>query len=105
MRKFLIIFIALYALINGICSSAAKKSIMDLPPFERAILIIKHFETLHDLRHLPYCGYGHRIWPGEKIPKHRALTEKEADLLLRKDLKKFISIFKDLPEHDAVLLS
>ena len=30
------------------------RSIMELPLFERAVLIIKKFETLHQLRHRPY---------------------------------------------------
>lgn len=80
-----------------------KRSIMELPLFERAVLIIKRFETLHSLKHLPYCGYGHRIWPGEKLPRHRALTEKEADALLRKDLRKFCALYSDMGK-DSVLL-
>ena len=32
------------------------------------------------------------------------MSEKEADALLRKDLKKFIAVFNDLPPADALLL-
>ena len=32
------------------------------------------------------------------------MSEKEADALLRKDLRKFIAIFKEFPPNDALLL-
>lgn len=84
---------------------AAKRSIMELPPYERAVLIIKHHETLHDSRrHWPYLGYGHRKLPGEKYFRGYKMSEREADLLLRKDLNKFIGIFNDLKPMDALLL-
>lgn len=117
MRKLLYFIIALMAALTASQVHAAtqscapaqqksattpKRSIMDLPLVERAILIIKRFETLHDLRHLPYCGYGHRIWPGEKLPKHRALTEREADALLRKDFRKLCAMYSHLG-RDSVL--
>ena len=79
-------------------------NIMSLPPFERAIAIIKRYETIHQLRHKPYYGYGHRILPGEKLPQHRPLTEKEADRLLRKDLRKFMAYFKSFRPSDQLLL-
>lgn len=82
---------------------AAKRSIMELPLFERAVLIIKHFETLHQLKDRPYYGYGHRILPGERLPQHRPLTESEADALLRKDLKKFCALYSQYGK-DSVLL-
>ena len=82
----------------------SKRNIMELPLFERAILIIKKFETLHQLRHQPYTGYGHRIWPGENLPRHRALTEREADALLRKDFKKFCAMYSHLGK-DSVLMA
>lgn len=84
---------------------AAKRSIMELPPYERAVLIIKHHETLHDSRrHWPYLGYGHRKLPGEKYFRGYRMSEREADALLRKDLNKFIGIFNDLRPIDALLL-
>lgn len=79
------------------------RSIMELPLFERAVLIIKKFETLHQLRHRPYYGYGHRILPGERFPKHRPLTEREADALLRKDLAKFCALYSQYGK-DSILL-
>lgn len=79
------------------------RSIMELPLFERAVLIIKKFETLHQLRHRPYYGYGHRIQPGERFPRHRPLTEREADALLRKDLAKLYALYYQYGK-DSVLL-
>ena len=58
---------------------------------------------LHQLKHRPYYGYGHRILPGERFPQHRPLTESEADALLRKDLKKFCAMYSQYGK-DSVLL-
>ncbi len=104
MKKLLLMFLALLTVMVG--NAAGRKiNIMDLPPFERAVIIIKKYETLHDSRrHWPYLGYGHRKQPGEKYFKGYRMGEKEADALLRKDLRKFIAIFKDLPANDALLL-
>lgn len=103
MRKILIFFMAIVALTATSPAFAAKRSIMELPLFERAVLIIKHFETLHQLKHRPYYGYGHRILPGERFPQSRPLTESEADALLRKDLKKFCAMYSKYGK-DSVLL-
>ncbi|GFI13756.1 hypothetical protein IMSAGC008_01290 [Muribaculaceae bacterium] len=104
MKKLLLMFLALLTVMVG--NAAGRKiNIMDLPPFERAVIIIKKFETLHDSRrHWPYLGYGHRKLPGEKYYKGYRMSENEADALLRKDLRKFIAVFKDLPPNDALLL-
>lgn len=119
MRKLMYVFIAMIAALTSSqvfaatqsCATAqqtlpkapkGKRSIMELPLVDRAILIIKKFETLHSLKHLPYCGYGHRIWPGENLPRHRALTEREADALLRKDFKKLCTMYAHLGK-DSVL--
>ena len=104
MNKLLLLFLGLRTVLVG--NAAGRRiNIMDLPPFERAVIIIKKYETLHDSRrHWPYLGYGHRKQPGEKYFKGYRMGEKEADALLRKDLRKFIAIFKDLPANDALLL-
>lgn len=104
MKKLLLMFLALLTVMVG--NAAGRRiNIMDLPPFERAVIIIKKYETLHDSRrHWPYLGYGHRKLPGERYFKGYRMGEKEADALLRKDLRKFIAIFKDLPANDALLL-
>lgn len=104
MKKILIFLMAFVTLAVTTTTANAKRSIMELPPFERAVLIIKHFETLHQLDDRPYYGYGHRTLPGESFPQHRPLTEKEADALLRKDLNKLIALFSDFKKSDALLL-
>lgn len=105
MKKLLIFLMALVTLAVTTPAFAAKRSIMELPPYERAVLIIKYHETLHDSRTCwPYIGYGHRKLPGEKYFRGYKMSEREADALLRKDLNKFIAIFSDLKPSDALLM-
>ena len=66
MKKLLILFVALFSIVGTMPGNAAsqriapareqktKRSIMELPLFERAVLIIKKFETLHKPKHWPY---------------------------------------------------
>lgn len=42
-----------------------RSSLMELPPFERAVLIIKYYESLHRPEHWPTIGFGHVVQPGE----------------------------------------
>lgn len=79
------------------------RSIMELPLFERAVLIIKKFETLHKPKHWPYVGYGHQVQPGEPYCRGVQLTEAQADALLRKDLAKFCALYSQYGK-DSVLL-
>lgn len=102
MKKLLLMFLALLTVMVG--NAAGRKiNILDLPPFERAVVIIKKFETLHKPRHWPYVGYGHQVQPGEPYRRGVQLTEKQADALLRKDLRKFVSLYKSYGK-DALLL-
>ena len=116
MKKVLIIILSLVALVAtatvyaGSRESAPqgatmskKRSIMELPLFERAVLIIKKFETLHKPRHWPYVGYGHQVQPGEPYRRGCQLTEAQADALLRKDLRKFCALYSEYGK-DSVLL-
>jgi lysozyme len=103
MKKLLIFLMALVTLAVTTPAFAAKRSIMELPLFERAVLIIKKFETLHKPRHWPYVGYGHQVQPGEPYRRGCQLTEAQADALLRKDLRKFVSLYKAYGK-DAILL-
>lgn len=80
------------------------RRLMELPPFERAVLIIKHYETLHRPEHWPTIGYGHVVQPGEPYRKGVRLTKKQADALLRKDLRKFCAMFNKY-DADSLLLS
>lgn len=38
-----------------------RNALFSLPPFERAVLCIKHFESLHSWKDYPYVGYGHQL--------------------------------------------
>ncbi len=102
MKKIMLMFFALLTVMVG-NATGRKINIMDLPPFERAVIIIKKFETLHRPKDYPYVGYGHRVLPGEPYRRGVQLTEKQADALLRKDLQKFISLYKAYGK-DALLL-
>ncbi len=93
MKKLLMFFMALLTLAAATPAAHAKRSIMELPPFERAILIIKKFETLHRPCHWPTIGYGHVVQRGERFTR-RQLSEREADALLRKDYMKFCNLYK-----------
>ena len=103
MKKILMIILAIVAVSVASPAFAAKRSIMELPLFERAVLIIKKFETMHHPKHWPYIGYGHQVQPGEPYRRGVQLTEAQADALLRKDLAKFVSLYKDYGK-DSVLL-
>lgn len=104
MKKLLLFFMALLTLVAATPAANAKRSIMELPLFERAVLIIKKFETLHQPRHWPYVGYGHQVQPGEPYRRGVQLTERQADLLLRKDLRKFCALYSQYGK-DSLLLS
>ena len=103
MKKILMILMAIVAVSVTSPAFAQKRNIMELPLFERAVLIIKKFETMHKPKHWPYIGYGHQVQPGEPYRRGVQLTEAQADALLRKDLAKFVSLYKDYG-NDAVLL-
>ena len=116
MKKVLIIILSLVALVATVTAYAdsresapqgatmtKKRSIMELPLFERAVLIIKKFETLHRPSHWPYVGYGHQVQPGEPYRRGCQLTEAQADALLRKDLRKFCALYSQYGK-DSVLL-
>ena len=74
----------------------------DLPPFERAVVVVKYFEGLHGWKNYPYVGYGHQLQRGERFTAD--MTEWQADSLLRADLMKHIEIFKKYGK-DALLLA
>lgn len=103
MKRILIFLMAIVTLAVTSPAFAAKRSIMELPLFERAVLIIKKFETLHKPKHWPYVGYGHQVQPGEPYRRGVQLTEAQADALLRKDLAKFCTLYSQYGK-DSVLL-
>lgn len=71
--------------------------------YEKAVAIIKKYETLHQPRHYPLVGYGHLVMPGEKFSRSKALSEKQADALLRKDLDKLCALYRQYGK-DSLLL-
>lgn len=105
MGKLIIFCITVLLSLVALPTKAERHSIMELPPYERAVLIIKKYETLHKLSDRPYYGYGHRIQPGERLPQNRPLNEREADSLLRSDLNKMLSYFNGFRKSDALLLA
>lgn len=98
----LIIFVA--AGMDRANAATSLSALMELPPFERAVLIIRYYETLHGKEKWPTIGFGHVVQPGEPYLEGISLTEREADALLRKDLKKFCAMFRSLGK-DSLLLA
>lgn len=76
--------------------------ILDLPPFERAIRCIKYYEGFHHEENYPFVGYGHKLKAGECYPTE--MSDKEADKLLRKDLKNLCAFFRKYGK-DSLLLA
>ena len=69
----------------------------DLPPFERAVVVVKYFEGMHSWKNYPYVGYGHQLQRGEHFTAD--MTERQADSLLRADLWKCFEHFKGYGKH------
>lgn len=109
MRVFMAILCSLWA----VCSVSAQSNrqegtdrqaaIYRLPLMERAFLCTRQYEGWHDQSCYPYVGYGHRLQKGESYSA-RTMTKRQADALLRKDLRKFIGIFRNFG-RDSLLLS
>lgn len=103
LRTIVCILFACVCIVTNAASPSVER-LMELPPFERAVLIIKHYETLHRPKHWPTIGYGHVVQPGEPYGKGVRLTERQADALLRKDLRKFCAMFSKYGA-DSLLLA
>ena len=82
--------------------SPKQASIFALQPFERAICCIKYYEGIHRKKDYPYVGYGHKLRPGEHYSSNMSL--READALLRKDLKELCTMFQRYGK-DSLLLA
>lgn len=101
-KKLIFILIAVLARVAPAARAYAASPPMEsgpmyeLPLFDRAVVIIKHFETLHRPKDYPYVGYGHQVQPGEPYKRGVQLSERQAEKLLRKDLLKFCSMFRHL---------
>lgn len=108
MRVFMIILCSLWT----VCAVSAQNSrqkdmdvpaaIYRLPPIERAFLCCRYFEGWHGPNCSPYVGWGHRLQESESYSAH-TMTKRQADALLRKDLRKFCAMFRKFGK-DSVLL-
>ena len=106
------VFMAILCSLMAVCSVSAQISrqeetdgqaaIYRLPLMERAFLCTRYFEGWHDQSCYPYIGWGHRLQPGERYSA-RTMTKRQADALLRKDLRKFIAMFRRFGS-DSILL-
>ena len=107
------VFITILCSLLAVCSVSARDSrhegtdgqaaIYRLSPFERAVRCTKYFEGWHSEKHHPYVGYGHKLLPGERYSA-RTMTKRQADALLRKDLRKFCAMFRQFGK-DSLLLA
>ena len=107
------VFMAIFCSLMAVCSVSAQISrqeetdgqaaIYRLPLMERAFLCTRYFEGWHSEKHHPYVGWGHRVQSGESYSA-RTMTKRQADALLRKDLRKFCAIFRKFG-RDSLLLS
>lgn len=84
-------------------SDFRKSNLMALPPFERACVLIRHYETLHKPKHWPTIAYGHVVQKGENYKK-RQYTHAEADRILRKDLSRLCAYYRGYGA-DSLLLA
>ena len=69
------------------------ESIRDLPLFEKAVRCTRYFEGWHSEKHHPYVGWGHRLQKGEAYSA-RTMTRRQANAILREDLRKFCAMFR-----------
>ena len=81
---------------------AASKTLFELSPFERAVCCIRFYEGLHRKKDYPYVGYGHKLRPGERYSSN--MTAREAEKLLRKDLRELCAMFRSYGQ-DSLLLA
>lgn len=93
----------LYGLsLNSPEDSAAAES-ETVSDFEKAVQIIKKYEGMHQPKHWPFVGYGHKVLPGETFSRTKAMNEADAEALLRKDLLKNCAVFRQFGA-DSLLL-
>lgn len=98
----LIIFLALFGI--GYAVSQSEQSNRAAPTFEDAITIIKKYEGLSSAKHWPFVGYGHKVMPGEKFTRGKALSASEADALVRSDYAKLCAKYREFGA-DSLLLA
>lgn len=84
-------------------TDSSKANLMALPPFERACVLIRHYETLHTPRHWPTIAFGHVVQKGENYTR-RQYSRAEAERILRNDLKKLCAYYRGYGA-DSLLLA
>jgi len=106
MKKWLMIMMVLLTAMAANATSipdSRKANLMALPPFERACVLIRYYETLHSPANWPTIAYGHVVRKGENYKK-RQYTHAEADRILRKDLSQLCSYYRGYGA-DSLLLA
>ena len=106
MRKWLLAMVALLSAVATNATSISdsrKANLMALPPFERACVLIRHYETLHTPKHWPTIAYGHVVKKGENYKK-RQYSHSEAERILRKDLSQLCAYYRGYGA-DSLLLA
>lgn len=103
-----IIYVILMFTVAAIIDLGLSSNVKIDPPqpdeiFETAVRLIKKYETLHQPRHYPLVGYGHRVLPGERFSRTKTLQEETADSILRVDLLKNCAMFREFGK-DSLLL-
>ena len=102
LRNKLVVFCLVCLSCLRLSAQDGRNALLSLPPFERGVFCIKHFEGLHGFKDAPYVGYGHQLQKGERFTA--AMTERQADSLLRADLMKRFASFQRFGK-DALLLT
>ncbi|MCH5216942.1 MAG: hypothetical protein J1F07_00085 [Muribaculaceae bacterium] len=75
----------------------------NLSDFEKAVQIIKKYEGMHQPKHWPLVGYGHKVLPGETFSRTKALSQEKAEEILRKDLLKNCAVFRSYGADSLIL--
>lgn len=92
-----------YLSLQSPAETVAKEAKAADSDFEKAVELIKKYEGLHQSRHWPLVGYGHKVLPGEKYSRSRPLGQAEAEALLRKDLLKNCAVFREFGADSLIL--
>lgn len=100
----LLILIFILALAVGFAVAQTDVAEQKMPTFDDAIALIKRYESLSSASHWPFVGYGHKVMPGEKFTKGRALSAEEADALVREDYAKLCAKYREFGA-DSLLLA
>lgn len=106
MRTLVFIMVALLSIVTvnaASISDSRKANLMALPPFERACVLIRYYETLHSPKHWPTIAYGHVVQKGETYEK-RQYSHAEADRILRNDLSRLCAYYRGYGA-DSLLLA